>query len=122
MFVVWLIGLALAVAGPVVLVLAVRRLADPATRRGAVLVLVGGLCGAVLGFFFSSLVEFVSERRVDTLNDYWYAAVSAGFTLGALAGFVLHASRVARTRIEDGLDRLEASQSGDRRPPDRLPR
>lgn len=108
MFVVWLIGLALAVAAPVVLVLALRRLADPATRAGGARVLACGLVGAVAGFFFSSVVEFVSERRIDTLNDYWWVAVAAGFTVGALAGVAIHASRVARARIERELQALEA--------------
>lgn len=122
MFVVWLIGLALAAAGPVLCVLALRRLADPATRRGAALALAGGLCGAASGFFFSTLVEFVAERRVDTLSDYWWAAVSAGFTLGVIAGTLLHAARRARARIEDGLDRLDGTPAEARRPVDRLPR
>jgi hypothetical protein len=107
-FVVWLIGLALAVAAPVVLVLALRRVVDPATRAGGVLVLGVGLVGAVAGFFFSTLVEFVSERRIDTLNDYWWAAAAAGFTVGALVGVATHASRVARARIERELQALDA--------------
>lgn len=127
MFVVWLIGLALAVAAPVVLVLALRRIVDPDTRAGGAIVLAAGLAGAVAGFFFSTAVEFVSARRIDTLNDAWWAAVAAGFTLGALAGVAVHASRVARTRIERELRALDApapvapdrSDRPPRRPADR---
>ena len=108
MFVVWLIGLALAAAAPVVLVLALRRLLDPAGRAGGALALCGGLVGGVVGFFFSTIVEFVSERRVDTLNDYWWAAVAAGCAVGAAVGAAVHASRVARARIERELEALDA--------------
>jgi hypothetical protein len=100
-FVVWLIGLALAVAAPVVLVLAVRRWVDSRTRRGATAVLAGGLAGAAVGFFLSTLVEFVAERRVDTLNDYWYAVAAAGFTIGALVGLLVHGGQAAGERIAD---------------------
>ena len=98
MFVVWLIGLALAVLAPVLLVVALRRLLVPGERAGAVSVLGGGAVGAVAGFFFSAIVEFVAERRVTELGDYWWAQVAAGFTVGAVVALALRAARLARAR------------------------
>jgi MFS family permease len=121
MFVVWLIGLALAVAAPVVLVLAVRRVLDPVTRRGGWRVLLGGLIGAAVGFFLSTVIEFVAERRVDALNDYWWAAVAAGFTVGAIVGLLVHGGQTAGERIAEAVEEFEAEHAA-RRGPDDAPR
>ena len=67
MFAVWLVGLLLAALAPVLLVVAIGRLLRAGGRAGALRVLGGGAIGAVGGFFFSSIVEFVAQRRVDAL-------------------------------------------------------
>ena len=101
MFVVWLIGLVLAVAAPVILALALARLFRTDTRSASRQVLLGGAIGAIVGFVFSMAIEFVSERRIDGLAEYWYAQVAAGFTVGALAGLAFVGWRIARARAAE---------------------
>ncbi len=101
MFVVWLLGLLLAALAPVLLVVAIGRLFRAGERQGALRVLGGGAIGAMGGFFFSSIVEFVAERRVDTLADYWWAQAAAGFTIGAMVALGIRAARIARARAQE---------------------
>ena len=98
MFVVWLIGLVLAVLAPVALGLALWHLRDAATRPAAARALLGAAYGAVAGFGFSMLIELVSERRATVLVDYWYAYVAAGVTLGVGIAMIVRAVRAARER------------------------
>jgi hypothetical protein len=98
MFVVWLIGLVLAVLAPIALALAVWRLFGAATRPAAARALLGGVIGAAGGLAFSMLIEFVSERRANVLADYWYAYVAAGFTVGVAVALLVLALRAARER------------------------
>jgi hypothetical protein len=100
-FVVWLVGLALAALAPVVLVIAIARLFRAGERDGALRVLGGGAIGAAVGFFFSSIVEFVAERSVTDLGDYWWAQAAAGFTVGAVVALAMRAARLARARAEE---------------------
>jgi hypothetical protein len=99
-FVVWLVGLVLAALAPVLLVVAIARLFRAGERAAALRVLGGGAIGAVGGFFFSSIVEFVAERRVDALADYWWAQAAVGFTIGAVVALAIRAARIARARAE----------------------
>jgi hypothetical protein len=99
-FAVWLVGLLLAAIAPVLLVVAVARLFRAGERAGALRALGGGAIGAVGGLFFSSIVEFVAERRVDVLGDYWWAQAAAGFTIGAVVALAIRAARVARARAQ----------------------
>ncbi len=101
MFVVWLVGLLLAALAPVLLVVAIGRLFRAGERQGALRVLGGGAIGAAGGFFFSSVVEFVAERRIDVLGDYWWAQAAAGFTIGAVVALAIRAARIARARAEE---------------------
>ncbi len=101
MFVVWLVGLALAALAPVVLVIAIARLFRAGERDGALRVLGGGAIGAAVGFSFSSIVEFVAERSVTDLGDYWWAQAAAGFTVGAVVALAMRAARLARARAEE---------------------
>lgn len=101
MFIVWLIGLLLAVLAPVVLVIAITRLFRADERAGALRVLAGGAIGAVVGFFFSTIVEFVAERSVTDLGDYWWAQAAAGFTVGAVVALAIRAARLARARAAE---------------------
>jgi hypothetical protein len=100
-FIVWLIGLLLAVLAPVVLVIAITRLFRADERAGALRVLAGGAIGAVVGFFFSTIVEFVAERSVTDLGDYWWAQAAAGFTVGAVVALAIRAARLARARAAE---------------------
>jgi hypothetical protein len=100
-FVVWLVGLALAALAPVVLVIAIARLFRAGERDGALRVLGGGAIGAAVGFSFSSIVEFVAERSVTDLGDYWWAQAAAGFTVGAVVALAMRAARLARARAEE---------------------
>jgi len=100
MFVVWLIGLALAVLAPVLLVAAAWRLLRADTRASAARALLGGLIGTAGGLAFSWLIAFVSEQRATALADYWYAHVAAGFTIGVLAAMATQAWRAAQARSE----------------------
>jgi len=100
MFVIWLVGLTLAVLAPVALGLAIWRLFDARTRPTALRALRGGAVGAVVGFIGSTLIEFMSERRFDSLDDYWYAYLAAGFTVGLLVGLLYAGWRAARERAQ----------------------
>jgi predicted Na+-dependent transporter len=100
-FIVWLIGLLLAVLAPVVLAIAITRLFRADERAGALRVLAGGAIGAVVGFFFSTIVEFVAERSVTDLGDYWWAQAAAGFTVGAVVALAIRAARLARARAAE---------------------
>jgi hypothetical protein len=100
-FVLWLVGLLLAALAPVVLVVAIARLFRAGERAGALRVLAGGAIGAGVGFFFSSIVEFVSERSVTALGDYWWAQAAAGFTVGAVVALAIRAVRLARARAAE---------------------
>jgi hypothetical protein len=99
-FIVWLVGLLLAAIAPLLLVVAIARLFRAGERAGAQRVLGGGALGALGGLFFSSIVEFVAERRVDALADYWWAQVAAGFTIGAAVALAIRAARIARARAQ----------------------
>ena len=101
MFVIWLIGLALAALAPVIAVVALSRLRADGTRAAAARVLLGGTIGAGVGFVASSAIEFIAERSVTQLADYWYAQVAAGFTLGALVAMAMNAARIARARAAE---------------------
>jgi hypothetical protein len=100
MFVVWLIGLVLAVLAPVVLALALWRLAigGDAVRPAAAGTLRGGAVGAALGLVASYAIAFIAGRDATGLADHWYAQVAAGFTAGAAIGFAAWAMRRARER------------------------
>jgi hypothetical protein len=98
MFVVWLIGLVLAVLAPVALGLALWYLRDAATRPAAARALLGAAIGAAAGLGFSMLIEFMAERRATGLVDYWYAYVAAGVTLGVGVAMIVVALRAARER------------------------
>lgn len=101
MFIVWLVALAFAALAPVVLVVALARLFRAGEREGALRALAGGAIGAVVGFFFSTIVEFVAERSVTDLGDYWWAQAAAGFTVGALVALAIRAARLARARAAE---------------------
>jgi len=98
MFVVWLIGLVLAVLAPVALGLAFWYLRDAATRPAAARALLGALIGGAAGLGFSMLIELVSERRATVMLEYWYAYVAAGVTLGVGIAMIVVAVRAARER------------------------
>lgn len=98
MFVVWLIGLVLAVLAPVALGLAFWSLRDAATRPAAARALLGAAIGGAAGLGFSMVIEFASERRATGLVDYWYAYVAAGVTLGVVVAMIVVAVRAARER------------------------
>ena len=98
MFVVWLIGLVLAVLAPVALGLALWNLRNAATRPAAARALLGAVIGGVAGLGFSMVIEFISERRATGLVDYWYAYVAAGVTLGVGVAMIVVAVRAARAR------------------------
>jgi hypothetical protein len=100
-FAVWLVGLLLAALAPVLLVVALARLLRANERAGALRVLAGGAIGAVVGFIFSSLVEFAAERSVTDLGDYWWAQAAAGFTVGAVVALAIRAARLARARAAE---------------------
>jgi hypothetical protein len=100
-FIVWLVALAFAALAPVVLVVALARLFRAGEREGALRALAGGAIGAVVGFFFSTIVEFVAERSVTDLGDYWWAQAAAGFTVGALVALAIRAARLARARAAE---------------------
>jgi len=98
MFVVWLIGLVLAVLAPLALGLALWYLRDAATRPVAARALLGAVIGGAAGLGFSMVIEFISERRATGLVDYWYAYVAAGVTLGVGVAMIVVAVRAARER------------------------
>jgi hypothetical protein len=100
-FVLWLVGLLLAALAPVVLVVALARLFRAGEREGALRALAGGAIGAVLGFFFSTIVEFVAGRSVTDLGDYWWAQAAAGFTVGAVVALAIRAARLAKARAAE---------------------
>jgi hypothetical protein len=97
MFVAWLIGLVLAALAPVVLGLALWRLAlgDDDVRPAAVAVLRGGAIGAALGLVASYAIAFIAGRDATRLADHWYAQVAAGFSAGAAIAFAAWAMRRA---------------------------
>jgi protein-S-isoprenylcysteine O-methyltransferase Ste14 len=117
MFVVWLIGLVLAVLAPVVLALALWRLAlgDDDVRPAAAATLRGGAIGAALGLVAAYAIAFIAERDATRLSDYWYAQVAAGFSAGAAIGFALWAMRSARDRAAE-LIREATEADGPERP------